>query len=159
MLKGRNKDSEELLLYLDAAADLCPACGVCSSEQGKTHDEVVAELNWSKDRVTKAIKDAEDHGMIKGDWEQHPDKEWVRRFFIAGEGTRGYIETLKKCCTPGESVNEIEEIESQLEDLKRRWQEGGFWNTKLSEDDWKALRTGMAWEIYSTIRFSGENRQ
>ena len=96
MLKGRNKDSGELLLYLDAAADFCPTCGVRSNEQGKTHDEVIAELNWSKDRATKAIKDAEDCGMIRGDWKHHPDKGWVRRFFIAGEGTRDYIETLKK---------------------------------------------------------------
>jgi len=127
-----NKDSGELLLYLDAAADFCPTCGVRSNEQGKTLNEVITELNWSKDRATKAIKDAEDHGMIKGDWGHHPDKEWVRRFYISGEGTRNYIETLKKCLTLGEGdandgsivirgkvhMNEISIVEYAQMDLK-----------------------------------------
>ena len=91
-----NKDLNTLLLYLNDSQDFCKVCGERSGEQGKTHEEIIAELNWTKKRASKAIREAENSGMLRGDWEPHPEKEWVRRFYIGGEETRYFIETLKK---------------------------------------------------------------
>ena len=90
------KDMQKVLLCLHDSADTCESCGARSNERGLTLQDIVDVLGWEKQRTASALGSAECFGMVRGNWERLPNKRWVRRYYVAGEGTRDYIEVLKK---------------------------------------------------------------
>ena len=78
------KDLHQLLLYLN-------------DNDGKYLKELTEGLKWSKRRTARTIGTAENFGMVRGSWERlsETNQRWIRRYYIAGEGTRDFITTLQ----------------------------------------------------------------
>lgn len=78
-----DKRHRDVLLYLD-------------KHNGSTIDEITDGMGWMTVDSAVGIGILEDMGCVVLNFNRREDRKWEGRYFITGEGTRDYIETLKK---------------------------------------------------------------